>query len=272
MKHKIKKIMDYAKNCIKILIHKIQSIKISIRMKKLIFAASIIFGLGIASFSAIQLIVLGTAGKYIVEDVSKMPECDAVMVLGTWVNNKRERPGTLLKARLDYGYELYAAGKAPKILVSGDHGRLNYDEVNIMKQYLMDLGVPPEDIFMDHAGFNTYDSMYRARDIFQVESMLICTQEYHISRSIYIARSMGIDSYGYPCNDYRSRMNWALVREVFARAKAVFDTTIQRKPKYLGEAIPISGDGRLTDDKPLSHANTPIHLKRFTQSSNNPLR
>ncbi|MCL2486663.1 MAG: YdcF family protein [Oscillospiraceae bacterium] len=219
--------------------------------KRLLISVCALLALGIAVFIGIQILVVASTAKYITNDPHAAPECDAVMVLGARVYNSSGRPSAMLKDRLDYGYELYAAGRAPKILVSGDHGRKNYDEVNVMRQYLMDLGVPREDIFMDHAGFNTYDSMYRARDIFQVERLLISTQEFHINRALYIARGLGVEAYGYPCEDkpyYRMfRQN---LRESFARVKAVWDVAIKRQPKFLGDAIPISGDGRLTDDDP----------------------
>ena len=135
--------------------------------------------------------------NYISTNISDLPESDAVMVLGAKVYNNG-KPSPVLRDRLDYGYELYAQGKVKKILVSGDHGQIDYDEVNIMKDYLIEKGVPREDIFMDHAGFNTYDSMYRAKAIFCIETLLISTQDFHIARSIYIARKLGIDAYGYP--------------------------------------------------------------------------
>jgi len=169
------------------------------------------------------------------------------MILGARVYSGG-RPSPILRDRLDYGYELYAQGKAKKILVSGDHGQTDYDEVNVMKDYLMEKGVPREDIFMDHAGFNTYDSMYRAKAIFEIETLLICTQDFHIARSVYLARSMGIEAYGYPCEDKPTYgMNRLKLRESFARLKAFTDNIVKRKPKYLGETIPISGDGILTE-------------------------
>ena len=148
-----------------------------------------------------------------------------------------------------YALELYQAGKAEKIIVSGDHGQANYDEVNVMKAYLMDKGVPRTDIFMDHAGFDTFDSMVRAKEIFQVKSLLVSTQELHMSRALYIARRIGIDAYGYPSPDKEiysmQKLNF---REKLASLKAVLDTDIlRREPKFGGEAIPIWKDGALTD-------------------------
>jgi len=211
------------------------------------FCLILFLALVISSFFAIQVYVISSARGYILSDSSDAPECDAIMVLGALVYQSG-RPSPLVADRLDYGYELYIQGKAKKILVSGDHGRYNYDEVNSMREYLMDKGVPREDIFMDHAGFNTYDSMYRAKAIFEIESLLISTQNFHIDRSVFIARKLGIDAYGYPCEDKAMyNMRWMNAREKLARVKAVWDTTVKRKPKYLGEVIPISGSGIATE-------------------------
>ena len=217
-------------------------------LKWIILSGCIVFVLGILSFFAIQIYMVQSTKKYILSDVSAAPECDAVMVLGALVYNDTGKPSPILKDRLDYGYELYISGKAKKILVSGDHGQKDYDEVNVMKDYLMSKGVPREDIFMDHAGLDTYDSMYRARDIFGVKTLLISTQDFHIGRSVYLARQMGIDAYGYPCKDKDIYpMTRLSVREMVARAKAVTDVIFKPEPKYLGEKIPISGDGILTE-------------------------
>ncbi|MCL1807908.1 MAG: YdcF family protein [Oscillospiraceae bacterium] len=197
-----------------------------------------------AVFISIQFFIVQSAKKHIIRELPDVPECDAVMVLGALVYNSGT-PHPLLRDRLDNAFDIYANGKAKKILVSGDHGRDDYDEVNAMKTYLINKGVPSRDIFMDHAGFNTYDSMFRARDIFGVESLIISTQEFHISRSVYIARTMGIEAYGYPCEDvYAVKSN--KFRESFARVKAFWDTAIKRQPKFLGETIPISGNGDAT--------------------------
>jgi len=185
--------------------------------------------------------------SYIVSVVDEAAVCDVILILGARVYGGGV-PSNVLQDRLDYGYALYAAGKAGKIIVSGDHGQMNYDEVNAMKDYLVGKGVPRADIFMDHAGFNTYDSMYRAKEIFCAGSMLISTQEFHIDRSVYIARKLGIDAYGYPCPDKTQYgMLMQNLRESVARAKAVFDVLVKRKPKYLGEKIPFAGDGSATD-------------------------
>jgi len=170
------------------------------------------------------------------------------MVLGAF-DFEDGRPSNVLADRLEKALELYSAGKAPKIILSGDHGAKDYNEVNSMRDYLLDKGVPREDLFLDHAGFNTYDSMYRAKEIFGVETMIISTQTFHINRAVYIARRMGIDAYGYPDtkweNHYKKRYG---TRESLAKVKAVLDVEItKREPKYLGEPIPLNGNGIITE-------------------------
>ena len=215
-------------------------------VKRSFLSLCAIAALGMIVFFLVQLHIGRSAKPYLLNSAAEAPVCDAVMILGALVYSSGA-PSPIVADRLDYGYELYTHGKAKKILVSGDHGQKYYDEVNAMMNYLLDKGVPREDIFMDHAGFNTYDSMYRARDIFRVESLLISTQEFHIGRSVYIARRLGIEAYGYPCEDKAIyNMPYLNLRESLARVKAFWDTTIKRKPKYLGEAIPISGDGIAT--------------------------
>lgn len=204
--------------------------------------------LGLVIFFLIQNYIDYTAASY-VKNIDEIPSSQAVMVLGAFVYE--DTPSPVLQDRLDYALEVYQAGKAKKILVSGDHGTADYDEVNAMKNYLLKKGVPAEDIFSDHAGFNTYDSMYRARDIFEIKSLIISTQRFHITRSVYLARNLGIDAYGYPSPDKVAyHMEYLNLRESFAKGKAFLDVHIlQRKPRFLGEKLPITGDGRITDDK-----------------------
>ena len=201
---------------------------------------------GIVSFFFIQRHIVQSTTEYILHDAADAPLSDAVMVLGAFVT-KSGNPSLILRDRLDYGHELYIQGKAKKILISGDHGQVDYDEVNTMRNYLLEKGVPSEDIFMDHAGFNTYDSMYRAKAIFGVETLLISTQEFHINRAVFIARKLEIQAYGYPCADKPTYNMIVLnIRESLARAKAYWDTLVMRNPRFLGEPIPISGNGNET--------------------------
>ena len=155
----------------------------------------------------------------------------------------------MLRDRLDFAYELYINGIVGKILVSGDHGKDNYDEVNAMRDYLIKKGIHIEDVFMDHAGFDTYSTIYRAIEIFKVKSAVICTQRYHLYRASYIAERMGIYIKAIPSDVYISlRLPYYKLRETAARVKAVLQVEILKTKPILGDAIPISGDGRLIEN------------------------
>ena len=217
-------------------------------VKIVLISAAALIVLAAAGFASIQLLVINTASPYI-RELDELEPADAVLVLGARVYEDGT-PSPILQYRLDYGYAVYEKGLAPKIIVSGDHGSKEYNEVRAMKQYLLDKGVPEEDIFMDHAGFDTYDSMYRARDVFCVKRLIISTQRYHMYRSVYIARRLGIEAQGYAAPDIMTKKLYNNLRESLARVKAVLDVDLlHRAPKYLGEAIPISGSGIETEDE-----------------------
>ena len=188
-----------------------------------------------------------TAEKIITAE--EATDADCILVLGCGVREDGS-PSLMLRDRLEKGIELYEAGTAPKLLMSGDHGRKDYDEVNLMKSYAMGKGVPSEDIFMDHAGFSTYDSMYRARDIFCAEKVIVVSQEYHLYRALYLAEKLGLEAYGVPAQNVNYRgQAYREFREMLARTKDLCTAVIQPEPKYLGEKISVSGNGDLTNDK-----------------------
>lgn len=169
-------------------------------------------------------------------------KADCILVLGAGLKPDGT-PNSMLEDRLIVALALYQDGVAPKLLLSGDHGQKNYDEVNAMKKYMLDHGVPSEDIFLDHAGFSTYESMYRAKDIFEINTVIVVTQKYHQYRSLYIAKKLGYQAYGvssdpgtYGGQEFRE------VREIVARNKDFLKLLIKPAPTYLGEAIPISGN------------------------------
>lgn len=176
-------------------------------------------------------------------------KADAVLVLGArvWENGEMS---AMLKERVDYGIEVYKKGLAEKIIMSGDHGRVDYDEVNTMKTYAVEQGVPSEDIFMDHAGFSTYESMYRAREIFQVDEMIVVTQKYHLYRAIYDAKAFSMKVTGVACDQavYRGD-TYRKMREMLARVKDFGYTIWKPEPTCLGDAIPVSGNGNVTNDQ-----------------------
>ncbi len=179
----------------------------------------------IALFSINARVKTVTDSKIIsVEESAKLEDIDCIIVLGCQVKSDGSL-SHMLRDRLMRGVELYKQTTAPKIIMSGDHGQKSYDEVNAMKQYAIENGVPSEDVFMDHAGFSTYESMYRARDIFKAKKVLIVTQEYHLYRAIYVARKLGLDAYGVTSDlrDYGGQ-DFRDIREILARNKDFFFT------------------------------------------------
>ena len=168
---------------------------------------------------------------------------DCILVLGCGVRDDGS-PSPMLRDRMTTAVELYKSGAAPKLLVSGDHGRTGYDEVNVMRDFALKAGVPSEDIFMDHAGFSTYDSVYRAGEVFQVEKAVIVTQRYHLYRALYGCERMGTDSLGAAADQavYRGQ-NYREFREVLARDKDLAKWIVKPDPTFLGDTIPISGTG-----------------------------
>lgn len=207
--------------------------------------------IGVSAAAAINAIVIFSSRGRIVtaEDAVMLGTFDCILVLGCHVRENGV-PSDMLADRLRRGAELYSLGVAPKLLMSGDHGTVGYDEVDAMKQYAVDAGIPSQDVFMDHAGFSTYESMYRAKEIFQAKRILIVTQKYHLYRALYIAKMLGLEAYGVGA-DYHSYSGQLSrdVREVLARIKDFLISTIQPEPTYLGEAIPVSGNGDVTNDE-----------------------
>ena len=207
--------------------------------------------LGMLLVAGFNLAVTASADKYILsaEDAAALEDVDCILVLGCKVHGDGE-PSDMLEDRLIQGIALYEMGAAPKLLMSGDHGQTNYDEVDAMKRFAVDSGVPTANVFMDHAGFSTYESMYRARDVFQAKKIIIVTQGYHLYRAVYIARSLGLDAYGVS-SDLRnySGQSGRDFRELLARVKDFWTCVFKPEPTYLGDPIPISGDGNLTNDE-----------------------
>lgn len=184
---------------------------------------------------------------YTPEQAAELQDVDCILVLGCGIWG--DHPSPMLADRLERSIELYQAGVAPKLLMSGDHGREGYDEVNVMKDYAK-TEVPSADIFMDHAGFSTYESLYRAKEIFQAKKIVIVSQEYHLHRALYIADTLGLEAYGVGADYRRYRgQTGRELREVLARCKDMIYCILKPEPTFLGEPIPIGGNGDITNDK-----------------------
>ncbi len=223
-------------------IGKIRKWVLSILLCLAIIAAAAVLG--------INGYVLNTTGTRILEpqEGAALADVDCILVLGCGVRDDGS-PSHMLEDRLKRSLELYGLDAAPKLLMSGDHSRGGYNEVGAMKQFAIAAGVPSADVFMDHAGFSTYESLYRARDVFGAKKILIVSQEYHLYRALYIAQALGLEACGISA-DYRSYSGQSLreVREVLARCKDFVTAIFLPEPTYLGSPIPLTGSGDVTND------------------------
>jgi vancomycin permeability regulator SanA len=213
-----------------------------LRTLAILIALAVLLPLGTSYY-----VMASTESRIITPEEAAKLDADAILVLGArvWDNGQ---PSGILKDRINAGIALYEAGASDRILMSGDHGQDDYDEVNAMKDYAIESGVAPEVIFMDHAGFSTYESVYRARDIFQIKTVVIVTQKYHLYRALFVARALGLNAYGVSADrrDYNPYILFS-VREIFARCKDFVYSIFQPLPTYLGDVIPITGDASATE-------------------------
>lgn len=170
--------------------------------------------------------IISSAEQYIKKTPEELPLMQTVLVPGAFVYILSH----ILEDRVLKALELYELGIVEKFILSGDHGQIDYDEVNSMKEYLLNKNVPSEDIFLDHAGFSTYDSIYRAKAIFQVTDLVIVSQEYHLPRAVYIAANLVLKVYGYVSDRRKySKIDDYIQREKLANIKAFFDVFLQLK-------------------------------------------
>ncbi|MBO5095932.1 MAG: YdcF family protein [Bacilli bacterium] len=220
------------------------------KIKNIIILFLVVILLMILAIFGINIYIKSSTKKQIISesDATKLKDVDCIIVLGAAIWG--DKPSPMLEDRLLTGIKLYNQNVSPKIIMSGDHGRKEYDEVNIMKKFTIDKGVPSEAIFLDHAGFSTYESIYRAKEIFRAKKIVIVTQKYHLYRALHIANSLGIEAYGVG-SDLRqySGVVGRETREILARNKDFIKCMFKPKPTYLGETIPVSGDGNITNDK-----------------------
>ena len=217
------------------------------KYKVLIFViAGIALLIGIAAVSLSVYMVKATEKNIFTADTIKNDEkADCILILGAGVKDGKPKP--MLRDRLLTGIELYKSGAADKIIMSGDHGRADYDEVNVMRAFALEQGVSAEDIFLDHAGFSTYDSVYRAKNIFGAENIIIVSQKYHLYRALYIAKKLDVKAAGVSANlnTYGGQLKRD-IREIIARDKDFFKCIVKPEAEIMGDKIPLDGDGSIT--------------------------
>jgi len=156
-------------------------------------------------------------------------------------------PSPMLADRIRAGVELYNAGKVRALLLTGDNSEASYNEPEAMRRFALSLGVPDSALVLDYAGFRTYDSCYRARDIFKVESAILVTQAFHLDRALFTCAGLGIDAVGVAADAIRptgyssASLRYSIIREFPSTMFAMFDVILQHKPYYLGDPLPIFG-------------------------------
>ena len=218
-------------------------------MKKVIISLIIfVIVIGALAFGINFYVKSSVKSQIITEkEAENLSDVDCILILGAGVWG--DKPSPMLEDRLLEGINLYNNNVSEKIIMSGDHGKEDYDEVNIMKEYAIQKGIPSENIFMDHAGFSTYESIYRAKEIFGAKKMVIVTQKYHLYRALYIANKLGVEACGVN-SDPRKYVGETSreIREILARDKDFVKCIFKPKPTYLGESIPVSGNGDITND------------------------
>lgn len=202
----------------------------------------------VAVFAVTNVVtIVGSKGSIVNADEANISSADAIVVLGASVFADGT-PSGILQDRLDDGVALYFAGVAPKLIMSGDNGTESYNEVRVMKQYAIAQGVPSEDIFCDHAGFSTYESMYRAKYVFGCQRIVVATQTYHLYRALWSAKSLGMQATGVPSDyhEYQKQLQYD-IREVPARTKDFFKVLFRMPSTYVGDAISLDQDGDVTN-------------------------
>lgn len=202
----------------------------------------------VAVFAVTNVVtIVGSKGSIVSAEEASISSADAIVVLGASVFADGT-PSGILQDRLDDGIALYFAGVAPKLIMSGDNGTESYNEVRVMKQYAIAQGVPSEDIFCDHAGFSTYESMYRAKYVFGCQRIVVATQAYHLYRALWSAKSLGMQATGVPSDyhEYQKQLQYD-IREVPARTKDFFKALFRMPSTYVGDAISLDQDGDVTN-------------------------
>jgi len=200
----------------------------------------ILFGIFMAILTIIVVFLLSLqtenqGSSYIYQDIAKTPKAQTVMILGASVLRNKTM-SDMLKDRADTAIEIYNSNKANNILISGDGQAKNYNEVVVVNNYLLEQGIPKEKILLDYYGFDTYDSLYRARDIFGIKNLIISTQNFHLPRALFIAKSLGIQAYGITADRHKYKnIELNIGRELLATVKAYVDVFYNAKPAVLAD-------------------------------------
>jgi SanA protein len=210
------------------------------KLKKISLFLLLVLALGLALIWALNTYILQATNSRVYEDIDSLPLAHTVIILGASVHSDGKL-SPILQDRVDTGFRLYKNKKVKRFLLSGDNRSSDYDEVNAMRNYLINLGVPPAHIFIDPAGIDTYDSMYRSNAIFEVPSAIVVTQQFHLPRTLFIAKNLGLNYMGFPADSRQYQTESSLLRrEKLANLKALYEIVANQKPAGMGKKIPIT--------------------------------
>lgn len=206
----------------------------------------LIIGLVLLFLSVISLLIISNSvinsfsDEYLYDDIKEIPFNKAGVVLGTSKYIANGSQNLYFNYRINAAAELYNQGKIDYIIISGDNSTLNYNEPKLMKKELIKIGIPENRIILDYAGFRTFDSMIRAKEVFGQNSFTVISQKFHNQRAVYIARKYGIGAIGFNAKDVPAYIGIkTMIREKFARVKVFYDFLSGASPKFLGSKIDI---------------------------------
>lgn len=202
-------------------------------LKKLLIIISALFLLGLGVIWGLQIYIKHSTKTLIFDEVAMLPTSSTIIVLGASVFSDGKL-SPILKDRIDAGFELFQKKKANQFLLSGDHKTDDYNEVEAMSNYLIEKGVPKDKILLDHAGYDTYDSMYRSKAVFNISEAIVVTQEFHLPRTLFVAKNLDLNYIGYIAKNRVFKPSQQLLfREKLANIKAVWEIIIDQKPTTL---------------------------------------
>ena len=218
-----------------------------LKFKKLIILFICATFICIAAVWATNYWVKSRTENVVYSSLTDVPKTKVAIIFGAGING--DKPSRYLKDRLDAGISLYKNNKVDKILLSGDNGRDEHDELTVMKLYCYENGVDSNKIYIDYAGFDSYSTMYRAKHIFKVDTAILVSQKYHLNRCVFLGDKLGVKSYGYSADrGVYPGYKYYSFREKLSITKSVFDVMRDRRPKYLGEPVDVNGKSNYTKE------------------------
>ena len=201
------------------------------------------YGLLCACITATAIIVANKeitlqAEKFTSGSIDRIPDYSTGLLLGTSKHVVGGGRNLYFEYRIQAAVDLFQSGKVKNLIVSGDNGTKEYNEPQQMKNVLVERGIPEDKIYLDYAGFRTFDSVVRAKEIFGQEKIIVISQKFQNERAIFIAQKKGIEAFGYNAKDVNSYAGFKTnIREYFARVKVFIDLLLNAKPKFLGEKV-----------------------------------